>query len=85
MRPSPILELLVHAIDAGLAIAVTVRSATTRFAAAIGRRIAKRLGGDGVQIGFNMLLWTANVQSEHWAVLEDLKRGAGLVRTTRPG
>jgi len=26
-----------------------------------------------VKIGFNMLLWTAHVQSEHWALLEDLK------------
>ncbi|MBV8105520.1 MAG: sugar phosphate isomerase/epimerase [Hyphomicrobiales bacterium] len=27
-----------------------------------------------MKIGFNMLLWTAHVQPEHWAVLEDLKR-----------
>jgi D-psicose/D-tagatose/L-ribulose 3-epimerase len=27
-----------------------------------------------VKIGFNMLLWTAHVQPEHWAILEDLKR-----------
>jgi D-psicose/D-tagatose/L-ribulose 3-epimerase len=27
-----------------------------------------------VKIGFNMLLWTAHVQPEHWAILEDIKR-----------
>ncbi len=27
-----------------------------------------------MKIGFNMLLWTAHVQLEHWPVLEDLKR-----------
>jgi len=27
-----------------------------------------------VKIGFNMLLWTAHVQPEHWPILEDLKR-----------
>ena len=27
-----------------------------------------------MKIGFNMLLWTAHVQAEHWPVLEDLKR-----------
>jgi D-psicose/D-tagatose/L-ribulose 3-epimerase len=31
------------------------------------------LGRDEVKIGFNMLLWTAHVQPEHWALLEDLK------------
>ena len=27
-----------------------------------------------MKIGFNMLLWTAHVQPEHWPVLEELKR-----------
>jgi len=27
-----------------------------------------------VKIGFNMLLWTSHVQSEHWPILEDIKR-----------
>jgi D-psicose/D-tagatose/L-ribulose 3-epimerase len=27
-----------------------------------------------MKIGFNMLLWTAHVQPEHWDVIEDLKR-----------
>ncbi len=27
-----------------------------------------------MKIGFNMLLWTAHVQPEHWTILEDLKR-----------
>ncbi len=27
-----------------------------------------------MKIGFNLLLWTAHVQPEHWAVIEDLKR-----------
>jgi D-psicose/D-tagatose/L-ribulose 3-epimerase len=27
-----------------------------------------------MKIGFNMLLWTAHVQSEHWPILEDIKR-----------
>jgi hypothetical protein len=31
-------------------------------------------GGDGMKVGFNLLLWTAHVQREHWPILEDLKR-----------
>ena len=27
-----------------------------------------------MKIGFNLLLWTAHVQREHWGILEDLKR-----------
>ncbi len=27
-----------------------------------------------MKIGFNLLLWTTNVQSEHWPILEDIKR-----------
>ena len=27
-----------------------------------------------MKIGFNLLLWTVNVQREHWGLLEDLKR-----------
>ena len=27
-----------------------------------------------MKIGFNLLLWTANVRSEHWPILEDIKR-----------
>jgi D-psicose/D-tagatose/L-ribulose 3-epimerase len=27
-----------------------------------------------VKIGFNMLLWTAHVQRDHWHILEDIKR-----------
>jgi D-psicose/D-tagatose/L-ribulose 3-epimerase len=27
-----------------------------------------------VKIGFNLLLWTTNVRSEHWTILEDIKR-----------
>jgi D-psicose/D-tagatose/L-ribulose 3-epimerase len=27
-----------------------------------------------MKIGFNLLLWTAHVQREHWPILEDLKR-----------
>src|SRR5271165_3003388 len=27
-----------------------------------------------MKIGFNLLLWTTNVQSEHWSILEDIKR-----------
>jgi len=27
-----------------------------------------------MKIGFNLPLWTTNVQSEHWPILEDIKR-----------
>ncbi len=27
-----------------------------------------------MKFGFNLLLWTTNVQSEHWPILEDIKR-----------
>lgn len=27
-----------------------------------------------MKIGFNLLLWTTNVQSAHWSILEDIKR-----------
>jgi len=36
--------------------------------------MATLVGREGVKIGFDMLLWTAHVQSEHWAIFEDLKR-----------
>jgi D-psicose/D-tagatose/L-ribulose 3-epimerase len=32
------------------------------------------LGGDAMKVGFNLLLWTADVQSEHLPILEDIKR-----------
>ena len=63
------------AIDARLAIAVTMRLGMNSLCccrSAAGSRSA--WGGDGVKIGFDMLLWTAHVQPEHWPVLEDLKR-----------
>jgi D-psicose/D-tagatose/L-ribulose 3-epimerase len=37
-------------------------------------RIVCYLGGLAVKIGFNLLLWTAHVEPEHWPILEDLKR-----------
>jgi D-psicose/D-tagatose/L-ribulose 3-epimerase len=30
--------------------------------------------GNAMKIGFDMLLWTAHVQSEHWPILEDIKK-----------